>query len=624
MSTIDNLTITGSIYYSKYGVSSDDIIPHVFGFIRAGDTGITSLPYDRFVVSKDITSNVYVSAPVGKYNDVYFMGDLDGDNLPKIQNKAFTNEISSQIDTNTSDISTANTSITSINSSLSTLTTQIGTNEANIENNTTTLADHSSSIATLQSRTTKLSYNSGTDTSTLNSKVLINNTMTHGNVTFTQGTDYYIYNSTPTGTINFTVTDVSSITRTMTIDQFVNLSGINDIHANKVYISGTQVDITTINSTLSSHTSTLSSHTSSISTNQTNIMNNVTDIAIANANIASNTSTIGTNTTNISTLQTKTTDITRTGSVTAITNLGILTWDTTTGYLNQSSISGDFSTTNSLRRTTIKTKLSDWTTGTSSPSFTISDDNGGNTRAIHFIPNCTQGVYTGLAALNGQLITTSSKDNTTLTIAPWSSLQLGIKMTASSTTTGTIIVKAGNNHIQINETDFTFINTTTNLQKISTSSITNYLPTQISLSSYTPNSLAYVGYTTITNLSTLNHGTVSSPASHGSITLPYIGVYTITIQYRYDPVATTTSTTKLGYCLFTTSAQFPPLGTQYSAFHVNNWRAETVDNPGNSCLTSTGTTTITSANTVLYLNYQHAFTGSNVNSYIAIFITRVA
>jgi hypothetical protein len=86
---------------------------------------------------------------------------------------------------------------------------------------------------TLKNKTNKISYDAITDTTIINSKVQIQN------ILHTPGTNYEIENTTSTGSIRFKLKDVNDIVRTIQIDQFTNISGVNDLNCSKVIMGGT-------------------------------------------------------------------------------------------------------------------------------------------------------------------------------------------------------------------------------------------------------------------------------------------------------------------------------------------------------------------------------------------------
>jgi hypothetical protein len=72
---------------------------------------------------------------------------------------------------------------------------------------------------------------------------------TLGNITHTPGTSYIINNPNATGTLTIRHYDGSMVMRQLLIDQFINVSGINDLYSNKLYIGGSLIDFTSYNTT---------------------------------------------------------------------------------------------------------------------------------------------------------------------------------------------------------------------------------------------------------------------------------------------------------------------------------------------------------------------------------------
>jgi hypothetical protein len=94
-------------------------------------------------------------------------------------------------------------------------------------------------ITALENKTNKITYDSVNDITTINSKVNINGTLTLQNVIHKPGANYEIENTTNSGSIIFKVRDVGGTARSITINQFTNVSGINDVNCNKLVMGGT-------------------------------------------------------------------------------------------------------------------------------------------------------------------------------------------------------------------------------------------------------------------------------------------------------------------------------------------------------------------------------------------------
>jgi hypothetical protein len=94
-------------------------------------------------------------------------------------------------------------------------------------------------IDTVNNKTNKISYDSVNDITTINSKVNINGNLTLQNVIHKPGANYEIENTTNAGSIIFKVRDSGGTVRSITINQFTNISGINDVGCNKVVMGGT-------------------------------------------------------------------------------------------------------------------------------------------------------------------------------------------------------------------------------------------------------------------------------------------------------------------------------------------------------------------------------------------------
>ena len=137
----------------------------------------------------------------------------------------------------------------------------------------TQLDNESGDISVLQQKTTKISYDSSTDNTTVNSDLTINGEMNLNNVKHvSETTNYTIENTANAGSITFKTTDFQSVVRSMIIDQFINISGINDLKLNKLFVGGTQINFNTYNATVAN----TQKITYNAGTNMTNILSKVT------------------------------------------------------------------------------------------------------------------------------------------------------------------------------------------------------------------------------------------------------------------------------------------------------------------------------------------------------------
>lgn len=87
--TFTTVTVTDRIFFSTYGISSNDVLFNTLGLARDSTNFITSLPLDEFYVSKQIQSGTSLGAPILNIGQIAFSDDLDVDNVPRIQTKAF-------------------------------------------------------------------------------------------------------------------------------------------------------------------------------------------------------------------------------------------------------------------------------------------------------------------------------------------------------------------------------------------------------------------------------------------------------------------------------------------------------------------------------------------------------
>lgn len=90
------------------------------------------------------------------------------------------------------------------------------------------------------------------------------------------------------------------------------------------------------------------------------------------------------------------------------------------------------------------------TTGGATTAFEVLDDALG-TRGFMFIPNASSGAYNPLVTTNDNLMTTRFQNADNLTLAPYSTIGLGLRLTSTSSTAGSCVLRAGSNTFTINE-----------------------------------------------------------------------------------------------------------------------------------------------------------------------------
>jgi microcystin-dependent protein len=164
------------------------------------------------------------------------------------------------IDTNGLEISNEELSYldgatSNIQSQLGNLNTRVTQNEDDITELDTRVTQNEDDIILLEDKTVALTYDFVDVKTTINSKLdilgnaLINGVLTLGNITHTPGANYIINNPNATGTLTIRHYDGSMIMRQLQIDQFINVSGINDLFTNRLYIGGSLIDFNSYNTT---------------------------------------------------------------------------------------------------------------------------------------------------------------------------------------------------------------------------------------------------------------------------------------------------------------------------------------------------------------------------------------
>jgi hypothetical protein len=183
------------------------------------------------------------------------------------------------------------------------LNTRLTSDESTIASHTTTLASHTTSINSLNSKTNAMTYNSGTNTLTMNENIVVAlDESLNGNVTIgNASTDALIVNSGTTFNNGFTVASgtVSGLNKTMLAlgnvdntsdankpvstaqqtalnlkandNSVVHLTNSENISGQKTFSTGITLNGSDLNTRLTNDESTISSHTSSISTINTNV-----------------------------------------------------------------------------------------------------------------------------------------------------------------------------------------------------------------------------------------------------------------------------------------------------------------------------------------------------------------
>jgi hypothetical protein len=81
------------IDFRNYGISSNVLIDRTLGIERNNVARTTYIPNDALIVTSTIQSLTSITTPTTSTGVLKFTGDLDGGGLPKVQTKAFTDEI---------------------------------------------------------------------------------------------------------------------------------------------------------------------------------------------------------------------------------------------------------------------------------------------------------------------------------------------------------------------------------------------------------------------------------------------------------------------------------------------------------------------------------------------------
>lgn len=176
-----------------------------------------------------------------------------------------------------------------------------------------------------------------------------------------------------------------------------------------------------------------------------------------------------------------------------ISNVGNLIFeDSQNAKINQTS--NNFAVTdyssNVFKKSSVRIRQSN-VSGSSASAFEIVDEVASPTiRGFVFIPNSSNGAYNNLVTTNDNVLTTRTQDAGGITISPWSTLTLGLRIAATSSTTATCILRAGGNLITINETSMTFTSASTTALTVQSTNIVCSKP----LIQMTPTSLAHPGF----------------------------------------------------------------------------------------------------------------------------------
>lgn len=93
---VGNLSVLGSIQFSDQSIQSSsntNLTDRVLGITRDSLNGITSINSDNFVVEKTVSVNEKLTTPNILLQNATFMNDYDGNGLPIIQSKGFSDEL---------------------------------------------------------------------------------------------------------------------------------------------------------------------------------------------------------------------------------------------------------------------------------------------------------------------------------------------------------------------------------------------------------------------------------------------------------------------------------------------------------------------------------------------------
>lgn len=105
--TFDDVTVLGKIIFSdgKFFNSSSFIsLDNVVAFERNSMLGYTSLLQDHFVVNQSITTNTFLSTPLVTTTSIEFLSDVNESGEPNIQTRAFTDIVNAIIQDNSTKI----------------------------------------------------------------------------------------------------------------------------------------------------------------------------------------------------------------------------------------------------------------------------------------------------------------------------------------------------------------------------------------------------------------------------------------------------------------------------------------------------------------------------------------
>jgi hypothetical protein len=510
------------IDFRNYGISSNVLIDRTLGIERNNVARTTYIPNDAFIVSSTIQSLTSMTSPTTSTGVLKFTGDLDGGGQPKVQTKAFTDEIYNSLGSYTfptitvTGTSTLGDAITMNGSTAAKRTLNLcyltlkasdainSTNRVsiyhsldnlvidNLQNSGTTNFIMRDEIGT-QSTTLSLVYGQARITGSLESGPLnVLGISSHsGNSTFstlsssglatlnslavtttsshTGNSTFSTLSSSGLATLNSLSITNASGSQTVTIDAIsgfkknVVLDGTlaTDRQFTCCYMNLFPIGLTGNGSRMYHGATTTMFFENLVNSSLINFaVRDAAGTTLSPLIVSFNSVSIGQKI-----LMTGTTA----SSALNIENVGQMIFENSTnGKITQTSntFPSDYSY-NIFKKSSVRIKQSN-ITGSSSSAFEILDEVS-TIRGFIFIPNAATSSYNLLVGSSDDVITTRVQNGAAITIAPWSTIFLGLRIHSSSSSTGSCTIRAASNIITVNETSITM---NQSLDMIGTTSVT--------------------------------------------------------------------------------------------------------------------------------------------------------
>jgi hypothetical protein len=468
------------INFRNYGISSNVLIDRTLGIERNNVAGTTYIPNDALIVSSTIQSLTSITTPTTSTGVLKFTGDLDGGGIPKVQTKAFTDEIYNSLSSytfpslNVTGTSTFGDVITMNGSTAAKRTINLCYLNLKASDTSLTNSNRVSIYHALDNLAIDNLQNSGTTNFITRNEIGTTSTtlsLTYGlaRVTgaFESGTISVSGASSHTGNSTFTTLSSSGLA-TLNSLSITNASGSQTVTIDA--LSGFKKNMV-MDGTLATDRQFTCCYMNlfpiGLTGNGSRIYHGATTTMflenLVNSSVIQFALRDGSGTTlsplivsfnGVSIGQKITMSGAATTSALNIENVGQMIFENSTnGKITQTgNIFPTDTSLNNFKRTLVRVRQAA-TTGGATTAFEILDDALG-TRGFMFIPNASGGSYNPLVVTNDNLMTTRLHNADNFTFAPYSSIALGLRITATSSTTGSCILRAGSNSLTINEATF--------------------------------------------------------------------------------------------------------------------------------------------------------------------------